>query len=437
MFFRTPIFLLVAAVTTASAGNLNAQNDSASPTEITAFSSWYVTTTAGEKILSQSLNVTAKGWLLNRGDDVKRLSPSAVFSVMNTAARTPELPVDETLSRLYLSNGDRLIGRLTTLSEDGLELRPLAVSSEQRSVTPGPDQTTKDAEGGAPDVLKIPIESVRALEWIPPSTSLAQLQPLKLQHDVNQDVLMLSNGDQLSGELTTLSSTSLEFLGDQGARTLPTGEVRAILFNPELLNEPPPLTEYSRIALSDGSLLTLTKLTLLDYNRFELTAALAGKYQVPLDMLVSVSSYSTTRVPLSSRAPSSVEYTPFLTTIPPWQPDRSVQGTPMIMTGGRYLTGLGVHSRTAMSWTLEEGDLRFLADIGIDDSTSGGGSVTFTVLLDDAVAFESGVVGGGELPRTIDIDLKGKQTITLLVGFGNQGDVLDRADWGHAVIVTE
>jgi hypothetical protein len=90
-----------------------------------------------------------------------------------------------------------------------------------------------------------------------------------------------------------------------------------------------------------------------------------------------------------------------------------------------------------LSWTLEEGDLRFLADLGIDDSTRGGGSVIFTVLLDEAVAFESGVVSGGELPQTIDIDLRGKQTLTLLVGFGNQGDILDRADWGHALIVRE
>lgn len=109
----------------------------------------------------------------------------------------------------------------------------------------------------------------------------------------------------------------------------------------------------------------------------------------------------------------------------------------MQMAGGRYLTGIGVHSRTEITWSLEAGDSRFLADIGLDDSTNGGGSVTFSVLLDGEVAFESGPVRGGQIPRLIDIDVSGKKNLTLLVDFGERGDVLDRADWGQAVIVKE
>jgi hypothetical protein len=286
-------------------------------------------------------------------------------------------------------------------------------------------------------VLKIPLESLRALEWLPSGTSPDRAKLLTFENAVNQDVLKLSNGDQLSGDLTTIALDNLEFSDDQGSRTIPMSEVRALLFNPELVIEPKAVGNYRRIALSDGSLLTLTELTLLDFNRFELKTLMAGTYRVPLEMLVSLGTFSENLVPLSQRTPSEVNYTPFLSSIPPWQPDMNVTGAPMQMAGGRYLTGVGVHSRTEITWPLEEGDSRFLANIGIDDSTNGGGSVTFSVLLDGEVAFESGPVRGGELPRLIDIDLTGKEHLTLLVDFGERGDVLDRANWGQALIVKE
>jgi len=429
--------LLIAGAATGSSLQLYAIDEPPAAQRDSTTSVWYVTTIGGRKILPKELNVYADGWLLNTGDDFKGLSGANIFSVMNTEAKPPGDLSRGVISRLYLSNGDRLVGQLVALSEIELELKPLAAGSERDGNEPESGTAPRDAGHNAPTVLKIPIESVRALEWLPAGTAPNREKLLTFADSVNQDVLKLNNGDQLSGELTTIGLDSLKFLDDQGSRTVPTNEVRALLFNPELLNEPQAVKNYRRIALSDGSLLTVTKLTLLNFNRFELKTVLAGTYQVPLEMLVNLTTFSENLVPLSRRTPADVNYTPFLSSIPPWQADNNVTGTPMQMAKGRYLTGIGVHSRTSITWPLEEGDSRFLADIGIDDSTNGGGNVTFTVLLDDDIAFESGPVPGGELPRLINVDLTGKKTLTLLVDFGAGGDVLDRADWGNAVIVRE
>lgn len=429
--------ILIALVTAVSLEPLRAQNKPAASLSDSTACEWYVTTVAGKKILAQELNVYAEGWLLNKGDDFQSLAAAEILSVMNTGAKPPEDLSPGAVSRLYLSNGDRLVGQLVALSEEGLELKPLVGGSERDTGEPESRKPSSSAENNAPTVLKIPLTSVRALEWMPPGRSPTSEKLLTFEDSARQDILRLKNGDQLSGELTTIALDSLEFLDDQGSRTIQTGEVRALLFNPELLIEPEPVKNDCRIALSDGTLLTLSELTLLDFNRFELKTVLAGTYQVPLERLVSLCTFSENVVPLSRRVPSKVRYTPFLSSIPAWQTDRSVTGAPMQMGGGRYLTGIGVHSRTEITWPLEEGDSRLLADVGIDDSTKGGGSVTFSVLLDGEVAFESGPVRGGELPRLIDIDLKGKQDLTLLVDFGERGDVLDRANWGLAVIVRE
>lgn len=434
MRIRYHFFILFSLIVEFTAGS-NFHSYAGKPADDSTAGHWYVTTIAGKKLVAKELNVYADGWLLNAGQDFQSLSAAEILSVMNAEATTPDVRSRGAVSRLYLSNGDRLAGQLVALSETGLEFKPLVALPAGAAGKPETVQPSVKSDKQKSTILKIPIESVRALERIPAGTSPEQAHLLSFEDSVKQDVLKLTNGDQLSGELTTIALNRLEFSDDQGSRTIPMSEVRALLFNPELLIEPPAVRNYSRIALSDGSLLTLATLKLLDFNRLELSTVLAGTYQVPLGRLVSLNHFSENLVPLSRRTPSNVSYTPFLSSIPSWQRDRNVTGGPLRMAGGRYLTGIGVHSRTELTWPIEEDDSRFLADVGIDDSTNGGGSVTFTVLLDGEIAFESGPVRGGELPRPIDVRLNGKKTLTLLVDFGGRGDVLDRANWGQAVIV--
>ena len=64
------------------------------------------------------------------------------------------------------------------------------------------------------------------------------------------------------------------------------------------------------------------------------------------------------------------------------------------------------------------------------------GAVVFQVAVDGKVAFDSGVMRGGQLPRTIHIPLRGARRVTLIVDFGPDGaSAGDHADWGRAVLI--
>jgi hypothetical protein len=72
---------------------------------------------------------------------------------------------------------------------------------------------------------------------------------------------------------------------------------------------------------------------------------------------------------------------------------------------------------------------RFAAELAIDDSTAGGGSVQFRVLVDGREKFASPILRGGDPPVPVSVDLTGAKKLELLVDYADRADVLDHADW--------
>jgi hypothetical protein len=75
------------------------------------------------------------------------------------------------------------------------------------------------------------------------------------------------------------------------------------------------------------------------------------------------------------------------------------------------------------------GPTRFEALVGIDDSTAGGGSVIFRVLVDGQERFTSRTIRGGDAPMPVSVDLTGAKRLELIVDYADRADVLDHADW--------
>jgi hypothetical protein len=119
----------------------------------------------------------------------------------------------------------------------------------------------------------------------------------------------------------------------------------------------------------------------------------------------------------------------------PWRKDRNVSGGPMVIDGRSFSRGIGVRSRTALSYALDTTFEQFAATIGIDDSVRPRGSVMFLVLGDDRILFESGEVTGRDTARDVLVDLSGVKKLTLSVEFGDDLDLSDHADWGGARLV--
>jgi alpha-galactosidase len=112
--------------------------------------------------------------------------------------------------------------------------------------------------------------------------------------------------------------------------------------------------------------------------------------------------------------------------------DQSIVSNPLTIAGHKYEKGVGSHANSIMYIDLHGQASRFKAQVGLDDETQGKGSICFRVYGDGRKLFDSGVVRGNELARQIDIDLKGIETLILLITDAGDNIHHDHGDWANA-----
>jgi chitodextrinase/glucose/arabinose dehydrogenase len=106
-------------------------------------------------------------------------------------------------------------------------------------------------------------------------------------------------------------------------------------------------------------------------------------------------------------------------------------GPPLRLGTQTYAKGLGVHSRSEVSYALGGAYTRFKADIGLADYITEFGSVVFEVWLDGSKVYDSGLL----LPRqvkAVDLEVTGKNTLRLVVTNGDGRGRNDHANWADA-----
>ena len=204
------------------------------------------------------------------------------------------------------------------------------------------------------------------------------------------------------------------------------------------------------MGLSDGSRLLCTRL-LMDGQSLRITAFGQTLTATP-SALVFLQPLGDRAVYLSDLKPAEYHQTPYLDLSWPYQTDRNVTGG-LLRCGGRlYLKGIGVHSAARLVYTIsplpqakeEQGvrgegqgvrTRRFEAELGIDDSTGGRGSVQFRVLVDGREKFASPIVRGGDAPLPISVDVTDAQKLELVVDYADRAEVLDHANWLNARLI--
>jgi hypothetical protein len=139
---------------------------------------------------------------------------------------------------------------------------------------------------------------------------------------------------------------------------------------------------------------------------------------------------------LSDLEPTKVEEKPFFDRPLPWQRDLSVGKGRLTLRGQLFAKGLGVHSFCRLTYALDGKYARFHALIGVDDEAHGKGNCVFAVEADGKQLLASGPVTGQDAARPADVAVSGTKELVLLVDFGEDGDVGDRADWADAYLVT-
>jgi hypothetical protein len=140
---------------------------------------------------------------------------------------------------------------------------------------------------------------------------------------------------------------------------------------------------------------------------------------------------------LSDLKPSEARQTPYLDGARPFKSDLSVSGRPLRIGGRTFRRGLGTHSKTDLTYTLDGGYGSFEAVLGIDDTVGAQGSVVYRVFGDEKLLFESPVLRGGDVPIEMKVDVKRVLILRLEVDYADGGDVADHANWGDARLLRQ
>ncbi len=131
---------------------------------------------------------------------------------------------------------------------------------------------------------------------------------------------------------------------------------------------------------------------------------------------------------LSDLKPIAEEQRPIVTLPLPAQRDKSVSGKPLTVGSRTYEKGLGVHSRSLLTFAAEKKWDTLAATIGLDAAASGKGDCEFVVLADGQPLF-SRRMRASDPPADIQLSIIGREQVTLIVEPGEGLDLADHANW--------
>ncbi|NJL20458.1 MAG: hypothetical protein HC895_06005, partial [Leptolyngbyaceae cyanobacterium SM1_3_5] len=110
-------------------------------------------------------------------------------------------------------------------------------------------------------------------------------------------------------------------------------------------------------------------------------------------------------------------------------------GNRLTLNGVSYTKGLGVHSNSQITYQLGGAYNSFNAFVGMDDEVGDRGSVVFHVLADGVSLFNSGLMTGSSATQFVNVDVSGRQVLTLVVTDASNGMGYDHANWADAQLI--
>ncbi|MEN6497019.1 MAG: hypothetical protein ABFD16_22225, partial [Thermoguttaceae bacterium] len=124
------------------------------------------------------------------------------------------------------------------------------------------DKERITADSGVFGLVKLPVERVAGIVFQPPGERQARDQLLDqiASAEGNTDKVILVNGDQLSGRLETIRNSAAKLTTEVGAVDVKTERIRALVFNPGLVQRPRPVGLRAIVGFRDGSRLVAPQL---------------------------------------------------------------------------------------------------------------------------------------------------------------------------------
>jgi hypothetical protein len=361
-------------------------------------------------------------WSVRIGEgDGNSVPGEDVLSVRRVDGLLPPYPADE---HLILVNGDRLPYRSLHLDGEKLLVRHVSL------------QEGKEAS--------LPLAAVSVLWRMAPERTLdaEKLRRRLSQGTRTRDLVCLRNGDVIAGALSRLDEQKVEVEVEKKRTTVRMAQVAYIAFNTELSETLRPKGVYARLILTgtgpgQGGRLSLTSATCTDGSTLTGTTVFGARLSVPLAEVAALDLFQGRAVYLSDLKSSKYDFRPYFDTSWPVAVDGNVAEHDLLLRGSTYDKGISLHSHARLTYTLAGRYRRFEALVGLDDHDGRAGSVRIQVLADgtplDLGADRELTAQTGPLP--IDVSVEGVRELTLVVQFGQGGDVQDVVDWVDARLV--
>lgn len=300
-----------------------------------------------------------------------------------------------------------------------------------KNVSLADDKCQIEWSGGEP--LTMPIDAIRAIHFEPARASpefdaaLAAPSP-----DLDRLLLKAEEGklDSVTGLVEAVTADEVKFELAGASRSVPRAKVFAIVVAQPAAGDsvPPALVELGGGTRVGGEVQSLAD------GKLTVQVAGGGKAVLPWAGVRRVHIRSARVSFLSDLKPSAVEQQAIATIARPWQRDKSVLGKPLTLGTRVFEKGIGVHSRSLLTFAAEGKYAVLAATIGIDAETAGKGDCVFTVLGDGQPLFTK-QMKGSDAPHDLSVPIAGVQQVTLLVEPGADLDLADHADWCDARLI--
>ncbi|MBM4031772.1 MAG: hypothetical protein FJ291_08315 [Planctomycetes bacterium] len=287
------------------------------------------------------------------------------------------------------------------------------------------------------DGLALPLALVRAVRiGVAQEASPPAFEASLAQDEARLDELFaVTEGtiQAVRGGLQAITGDEVRFIWNDAERKLPRARVYGIVLAHR--NGRPDHMGQCLVHLKDGSSLWAT-VKGMENGRLDLRLADKLDLSRPWDAVCRLDVRSSRCAFLSDLDPIEAVEEPLVTYAGPWRRDRSVLNQPLTLGKTVYEKGLGVHSRCRLSYALDGRFDLFAATIGIDASAGGKGDCVFVVLADGKELFRK-PMRGADPPADVRVKITGAQRLTLLVDWGEDLDLADRADWCDARVIRE
>ena len=337
------------------------------------------------------------------------------YSLRREGISNPDVPRDP---HVELTNGDRMRGTIVDADGDAVRFRLSMPGTEQ--------------------FIRLPFSAIRVIWTVRRPAS----DPKWLHVARKRDVIQTRSGDQLLGAITSMDPDQnvVTFQVDGKDQRLDFTKLAAIGFNTDLARVRKPKGPYYRLALADGSRMSVLSIT-YDGKSWSAQSLFKEIVHIPNDQILAIDVEQGKTIWLADISPAKYQYQVQSADSIPLAVNRSVSGEFLRLRTsageGTFDRGIGLQSECSVTYSLGGKYHRFEALVGLDARSGVRGDAILVVLVDgkEQVLPSAGrlTLAGGLIAVRVDLT-QGKE-LTIVIKPGNGGTIQDHVNLVEARLV--